>query len=245
MDRITKPAQTTWLLAHEEAHALGHPQVGTGHLLLGLMLERDGMASRVLTNQGASYESMRAAVASTAHADGTDSTPPLPLTKNVELARQLSVREALSLGVHFVGTEHILLALVGMDNSSASRLLLANRIDRGTVRHELLRRLMRPTAQELIADRPTRCDFTPAEAFSLAARLVSASHEITFEINNGDDHEPTIQVVCKLRDDPRDDLRGLSVGGVNVSLVGDSQAARVARSDDLVPGPTRTRPIDT
>ena len=109
--RFVGPARRVAALAEEEARRLGHGHIGTEHLLLGILLEGEGLAARALEALGVSLEAARRRVL---EAVGTGDEPRpgrLPFTPRAKRVLELALREAAVLGHDYIGTEHILLAV--------------------------------------------------------------------------------------------------------------------------------------
>ncbi|MFD5882829.1 Clp protease N-terminal domain-containing protein [Streptomyces yangpuensis] len=114
--RFTPRARNVVVTAQNEARAAGNPEIRTEHLVLGLVAEADGLAGLVLRAQEVSPEDVRAA-ATAALPPAQDELPALvPFDASAKKALELTFREALRLGHDFVGTEHILLALLELEN---------------------------------------------------------------------------------------------------------------------------------
>lgn len=112
MERFTEGARRALALAQDSAKAMGHNYVGSEHLLLGLIREQEGAASRALAQLGISAEEVtRRAEELVGHGDYhfTDSFGYTPRTKKI---LELSLYEAKSLKNSYIGTEHILLAIL-------------------------------------------------------------------------------------------------------------------------------------
>lgn len=111
IERFTDRAQRALLLAQEQAKALHSDSVNTEHLLLGLTEEGEGIAAKALESLGILSEELRAKVVELfpPHNTGTDD-PQFSQKSNQVLDRAL--REALKLGQSYIGTEHLLLALI-------------------------------------------------------------------------------------------------------------------------------------
>ena len=110
--RFTDRARRVVHLAKEEAWLLRHNYVGTEHLLLGLLYEGNGVAARALVSLGVSLDDARARVEEII---GRGDIPPkadVPFTPRTRKVLELSLREAMRLGHHYIGTEHILLGLL-------------------------------------------------------------------------------------------------------------------------------------
>lgn len=111
-ERFTDRARRVVVTAQEEARMLGHNHIGSEHLLLGLLHEEAGVAARVLAADGITVEAARTQVEELA---GPGSKPPsghIPFTQRARKVLELSLREALEQRQRFIGTEHILLALL-------------------------------------------------------------------------------------------------------------------------------------
>ena len=123
-ERFTERARQVVVLAQEEARALKHNYIGTEHLLLGLLREEEGVAARVLDSSAISTEEVRAAVVRIVGTGEEVATGQIPFTPRAKKVLELALREALSLGHNYIGTEHILLGLIREDEGVAARILL-------------------------------------------------------------------------------------------------------------------------
>ena len=91
---------------------LGHNHIGSEHLLLGLLHEEAGTAARVLAADGITVEAARTQVEELAGPGSKSPTGHIPFTQRARKVLELSLREALEQKQRFIGTEHILLALL-------------------------------------------------------------------------------------------------------------------------------------
>jgi ATP-dependent Clp protease ATP-binding subunit ClpC len=148
-ERFTGRARHVVVLAQDEARALRHNYIGTEHLLLGLLREEEGLAARVLDSLGITVDDARAQVASIV--GGGDELPAsgqIPFTPRAKKVLELSLREALSLGHNYIGTEHILLGLVREDKGVAARILLDFDADAEKIRSKTVGMLSSPGRSE-------------------------------------------------------------------------------------------------
>ena len=111
-ERFTDRARRVIELAEEEARVLNHNYVGTEHLLLGLIHEGEGVAAKALESLGISLEAVRQHVEEMIGEGQQAPSKRIPYTPGAKKALELSLREALQLGHHYIGTEHILLGLI-------------------------------------------------------------------------------------------------------------------------------------
>jgi hypothetical protein len=111
-DRFTERARTAMQLAQEEAQRLQHNYIGTEHLLLGLLREREGVAGKVLTSLGVDLDQVRQAVEGIVGRGEHLVSGEIRLTPRAKKVVELAVDEARRLHHHFLGTEHLLLGLL-------------------------------------------------------------------------------------------------------------------------------------
>src|SRR5437870_8524013 len=129
-ERFTERARQVVVLAQEEARTLKHNYIGTEHILLGLLREEEGLAARVLESLDITVERVRAQVVRIVGSGEEVTSGQIPFTPRAKKVLELALREALSLGHNYSGTEHILLGLVG---ETAVVEGLAQRITHGDV----------------------------------------------------------------------------------------------------------------
>lgn len=111
-ERFTDKARRVLVIAQEEARALEHAFIRPEHFLLGLA-KGEGVASTALSEAGVSYDVIRQRVAGTIPATlKADRLNKIPFSPQAKKTLELSLREALQLGHRYIGTEHILLALL-------------------------------------------------------------------------------------------------------------------------------------
>ncbi|MDI9599089.1 MAG: Clp protease N-terminal domain-containing protein, partial [Acidobacteriota bacterium] len=143
-ERFTERARQVVVLAQEEARSLKHNYIGTEHLLLGLLREEEGVAARVLDGLDVSVEEVRAAVVRIVGSGEESPQGQIPFTPRAKKVLELALREALSLGHNYIGTEHILLGLVREDEGVAARILLDLDAEPDKIRGEVMRALSGP-----------------------------------------------------------------------------------------------------
>ena len=143
-ERFTERARQVVVLAQDEARALRHNYIGTEHILLGLLREEEGLAARVLDSLDITVEDVRANVARIVGQGEEVTTGQIPFTPRAKKVLELALREALSLGHNYIGTEHILLGLVRENEGVAARILLDFDADAEKIRNEIIRMLSGP-----------------------------------------------------------------------------------------------------
>jgi ATP-dependent Clp protease ATP-binding subunit ClpC len=129
------------VLAQDEARALRHNFIGTEHLLLGLIREDDGLGARVLAQLGVELEAARSRVRTIVGEGDEVATGQIPFTPRAKKVLELALREGLSLGHNYIGTEHILLGLARQDDGVAAEILRELGVGGERVRNEVIRTL--------------------------------------------------------------------------------------------------------
>ncbi len=217
--RFTDRARRAIYLAQEEARLLRHDHVGLEHLLLGLLYEGEGVAATALTSLGISLEDIREQVAEII---GHGQSPPrghIPFAPQAKQALEVSLRMALQLGHNYIGTEHVLLALLCAVDGVPAQVLGAAGADHARVREQVLRLL---SGGGGLADPHTRmvrvC--VPADLVATAERLalVRRQKQAAFDAGNLDSAAELRDREKQLRADKRR-LEDQLTSGMDVQAV--------------------------
>jgi ATP-dependent Clp protease ATP-binding subunit ClpA len=123
-ERFTQRARRVVVLAQEEARLANHNYIGTEHLLLGLIHEQDGVASRALAAAGVTLDAARAQVESMIGPGQQEPSGHIPFTPRAKKILELSLREALEQKQSYIGTEHILLGLLREGDGAGAQVLV-------------------------------------------------------------------------------------------------------------------------
>ncbi|MEU6710739.1 Clp protease N-terminal domain-containing protein [Nonomuraea sp. NPDC046802] len=142
--RYTKRARGAVVKAREAAQASGHDVIEVGHLVLGLLGEPEGLAAKAMVTLGASPEASEAAVLATLGPADTTPVPSAPpqgprFSAQSRKVLDLAPREALLLDHNFVGTEHVLLGVLSLDNEPVVQALAALGVTRKPAEQEIMR----------------------------------------------------------------------------------------------------------
>lgn len=139
--RFTERGRAAVAAAREQARALGHDHVGTGHLLLGLLAAGAGPGAEALAALGLTLERGREEVGRRVPA-GTEERPGrIPFEPGAKKALELALREALALHHDYIGTEHLLLGIVREGEGVGAEVVRGVEPDAGKVRACVLRAL--------------------------------------------------------------------------------------------------------
>ena len=119
-EKFTDKARKVLVLAQDEARALHQPYVGTEHILLGLIQEKDGLAAQALERLGVAYDAVVKGIREAASIDeGADVSGHLSFTPRVKRVLENSLREAMQMGQSYISTEHLLLGIVRENEGTA------------------------------------------------------------------------------------------------------------------------------
>ena len=119
-NRFTDRARKVVMASQEEARAAGNDEIGTAHLTLGLLTEPDALAAKAITAQGVTLDAVRDSVTETLPPAVGEVPDLITYDASVKKALELTFREALRLGHNYIGTEHILLALLEVEDGTGA-----------------------------------------------------------------------------------------------------------------------------
>ncbi|MCX5605317.1 Clp protease N-terminal domain-containing protein [Streptomyces phaeochromogenes] len=121
--RYTPRARNVVIVSQNEAKSAGNDLIRTEHLVLGLITEAEGLGAKAITAQGVTLDAVREAATAALPPSAADVPALIPFDSNAKKALELTFREALRLGHNYIGTEHILLALLEQEAGSGTGLL--------------------------------------------------------------------------------------------------------------------------
>jgi ATP-dependent Clp protease ATP-binding subunit ClpC len=190
-ERFTDKGRHVVVLAQEEARALQHNYIGTEHLLLGLLGEPDSIGGRALARFDLSLPAAREEVLARIGPGPMRLDGHIPFTPRAKKVLELALREALALKHNYIGTEHVLLGLVGEGEGVGALIVAAHAPEPAAVRVRMAvldllptapvepgRRWLRPRSRPSRDDRtePAELDTTLAADTTLreASRLAGA-----------------------------------------------------------------------
>lgn len=157
--RFTERAQRVLALAQEEAVRLGHHNIGTEHILLGLVREGEGIAAKALFALGLTSEKIQQEVEALI-GRGSENGSTIHYTPRAKKVIELSMDEARKLGHSYVGTEHILLGVIREGEGVAARVLNNLGISLTKARQQVLQ-LLGNTESSANASQPGTSAATP------------------------------------------------------------------------------------
>src|SRR5215216_3859836 len=203
MERFTQRARRVLSLAHQEAERSRNNNIGTEHLLLGLMDEEGGVAGRVLRELGMTSDRVREVIRRVTTSSSSFDPNRVELAGETQQVLEHAVEEARRLGHHYIGTEHILLGLIRVDSTAMEVLR------RLGVTPEQIRRQTRRVLNESASSSPTPTSTGPARGAQanpktplvdqLASDLTAAAEEGKLDpvIGRHNEIERMIQILSR------------------------------------------------
>jgi hypothetical protein len=151
--RFTERARNAVMAAQNEARAAGNDEIRPEHLVLGLLSEPEALAARSIVAQAVPLETVRQTATATLP-PATDQVPALiPFDARAKKALELTFRQALRMGHNYIGTEHILLALLELEDGTG--VLAGLGVDKATAEADITAAVAaRLAAQDQGQERP-------------------------------------------------------------------------------------------
>lgn len=134
--RFTPRARNVVVAAQNEARAASSAEITPEHLVLGLLTETQGLAALAITGQGVTPEAVRRQVTGRLPTPAEDLPALIPFSVQARKVLELTLREALRLGHNYVGTEHILLAL--LEQEGGEGVLAGLGLDKAAIEQQLV-----------------------------------------------------------------------------------------------------------
>ncbi len=183
-EHFTKTARQSLSMAQDEARRMNHSYIGTEHLLLGLMREDEGLAARVLNDLGLSIGQLRTAVERFV-GSGDRMPVSLQLAEQTKRVIEMAIAESRKRGHPYIGTEHLLMAVVRLPESMAAAVLQGLNVNLDLV----YRRLQQMMSQEVTPEAPgplRRKRETNSKGEKEKSILEQLSVDLTEQARNGE-----------------------------------------------------------
>src|SRR5215510_2201197 len=114
--RFTQRARNAVVVAQNEARAGGHDQIRPEHLVLGVLSDPESLAAKAIVELGVPLDAVRQAASAALPPPASQVPALIPFDPQARKVLELTFREALRLGHNYIGTEHILLALLELED---------------------------------------------------------------------------------------------------------------------------------
>lgn len=196
--RFTERAQKVLALSQEEAIRLGHNNIGTEHILLGLIREGEGIAAKALKKLGLEVSEIQQEVEKLI-GKGNHTMQSVHYTPRAKKVVELSQDEARKLSHSYVGTEHILLGLIREEEGVAARVLNNLGVSLNKARQEVLKLLGSNESQSSQQSRGQASDVSTPTLDSLARDLTVSARDGKVDpvIGRSQEIERIIQILSR------------------------------------------------
>ena len=134
--KFTQRARQVVVASQEIAREAGNPQIAPAHLVLGLLTEPEALAAKAILSRGVALDTVSAAATAALPTPEGEVPPMVPYDAEARKVLELTFREALRLGHNYIGTEHMLLALLEQENGSG--LLTGLGLDKDVIEADLV-----------------------------------------------------------------------------------------------------------
>lgn len=224
--RFTERARKVILLGQEEAGRMGSSHVGTEHILLGLVRENEGVAAQVLERMGVSLNKLRGEIEGQIVPRQEPTGAEAKLTPRAKRVLELAADEARRLKHNYIGTEHLLLALVREKDGIAAKVLKKFGMNLEKVREQVIEYLgpevTRPATKGAKSSTPA------LDAFGRDLTLMAQNGELDPVVGRESEIERVIQILCR-----RTKNNPCLVGeaGVGKTAIVEALASRIVTKD--------------
>ena len=148
-EKFTEGAIKVIMLSQEEARRMGHNFVGTEQLLLGVIGQRQGLGGKALSSVGITLKKARKEVEDYIGRGTGFISSEIPFTPRAKRVLEMAVQEGKDIGQNYVGTEHILLALIAEEDGIAIRTIQKLDVDVLRLRSKTLH-LIKDNQEEIL-----------------------------------------------------------------------------------------------
>jgi hypothetical protein len=194
--RFTVRAKNAVMAAHNAAHDAGNAEILPAHLVLGLLSEPDAIAARAITASGVSLDAVRAATLATLPPRDDSAAALVPYGAAARKTLEVTFREALRLGHNYIGTEHILLAL--LETEPDGGILVGLGLGKAAVEDQIIAALprvrrARASARSLVGDGEEHVGVARLVERAVARKVAAA--QFALHIGGGHGQAPGEQVL--------------------------------------------------
>lgn len=210
---------------------LGHAYVGTEHLLLGVMREKDGLGARILSQRGLKAEQLRRSLVRR-NGMGCPGVPIQGLTPRAKAAVERAAAEARALQQHFIGTEHILLGILRQPECSGALILNEEGQELNDIYTDIMALFHEPAPrgrpQSTLRTVPRHAETRVLDQYSRDLSAMAASGDIDPVIGRGLEINRAMQILSR-----RSKNNPVLVGepGVGKTAVAEGLALAVSRGE--------------
>ncbi|MBE6948762.1 MAG: ATP-dependent Clp protease ATP-binding subunit [Ruminococcaceae bacterium] len=199
-DRFTERAKLALNLAHDAASEMGHGYVGSEHILLGLMREKEGVAARTLRRAGLDDGMIVTLIEKYVGRGERSETTAQGLTPRGKRIVELSAADAAHLGHNYVGTEHLLMGILRETESVAAKIIVSTGADLNSMYTELLNMFRSVEYRPMAAvghERQKKSDTKTLDQFSRDLTKASRKGELDPVIGRDKEIQRVVQILSR------------------------------------------------
>ena len=247
-DRFTQRVRKVLFLAREEAGRMQHDYIGTEHLLLGIIREGEGVAAQVLRRLAVDFEQMQRAIKEiVTPQSGAITIGEIPFTPRAKRVLELSIDEAKLHSHTYVGTEHLLLALIKEGEGVAARVLTDLGADHEKVKREVMKALGSGARGQPAAavsgrkgDKSAKKETPILDQFGRNLTQMAREGKLDPTIGRDKEIERVIQILSRRK---KNNPVLIGEPGVGKTAIAEGLGSRIV--EGRVPGPLREKEIIT
>ncbi len=204
IESFTPRARQALVFAHKEAENFNHDYVGTEHLLLGMISLKNGVAVDVMQSLGVNLKQLRLEVERVSGSGSeTKQLGERPFTPRLQKIILLSAAEARAMGYNYIGTEHLLLAVLREGGSAAAKVLRSMDLDFDSLQKQIVKALdpgYMPESGQTAEEAPAQtreADLSTLKAFGRDLTALAAKKKLDPMIGRQDELDRVIQILCR------------------------------------------------
>ena len=230
-EKFSQRAETAIDRARQAARELGHSSVGTGHLLLGVLAERESLGARILLRRGLEESALRRALEEQLGL-GSPGGPVLGLSQNARRAVETAAVEAEALRQGFIGTEHLLLGILRQPDCGGARLLRSLGADLNDIYTDIAAVFGHPVSdsrpQQGLARGLRRTETRVLDQYSRDLTALASAGQLDPVVGRGEEIRRAVQILSR-----RSKNNPVLIGepGVGKTAVAEGLALQVARGE--------------
>ncbi len=199
-EKFSQRAETAIERARESARELGHSALGTEHLLLGILEERDSLGARILLRRGLERGALVRALEGQ-EGRGAPGGPVLGLSEDACRAVETAAEEAANLRQGFIGTEHLLMGILRQPDCGGARLLRAQGADLNDIYTDIAAVFGHPVsggrAMPGLARSARRADTRVLDQYSRDLTALAAAGHLDPVVSRGEELRRSIQILSR------------------------------------------------
>ena len=228
-DKFTERARKVLALAQEEAQRFNHNYISTEHILLGIVSEGSGVATRVLANLGVELPKVRTAVEFIIGRGESRSRGEVGLTPRAKKVIELAVDEARHLNHNYIGTEHLLIGLLREGEGVAAGVLESLGVSLEKARAEVTRFLSQNLPRDRIAAGARTAAKTPTlDHLGIDLTAAAAAGKLDPVVGRDKEQQRVIQILSRRR---KNNPVLIGEAGVGKTAIAEAIAHRIASGD--------------